>query len=262
MKKIIFLVSCLFISVFSFAQTKTHNFEIGYEISNYKYTEPGTMNLKSPNKQGINVIYTHTAADTGYLWGIDFHYLQGDVDYDGATWGGTPLTLENLRDYYFDAQIQTGRHYVLGEHSSLAAYTGLGFRKLRNHLEEGGPSGYLRQSTYLYLPLGVRWTYSIPNAWSFRLAGEFDCLIRGTQISDFDGDEVENEQTSGFGVRLGFKVERKLGVMGLFVEPFFRYWDIAQSDTVRVFIPGEGYTGLIEPRNRTREYGIRAGISF
>lgn len=262
MKKIILFVLALMSVTPVFAQTKTHNLEIGYELANYKYKEPGLMNLRSENKQGVSATYTYMGG-SGYLFGVDFRYLQGDVDYHGGTWDGDPFTADDLRDYYFEAALKTGRNYALSEHTYLAAYTGLGWRQLRNHLEDSGEGGYLRQSTYLYLPLGAHVIYEIPNQWRFRLTAEVDCLLRGQQISDFeDMGKITNDQTSGWGGRLSFKVERMIGQVGLFIEPFFRYWEIEDSDAVRIHVIGEGDLYLQEPKNKTREYGLKVGVSF
>lgn len=265
MKKLLALFLLILLTMPAMAQLKKHNLEIGYEVAGYKYKEPGLMSLKSNHKQGVSAQYTFLSApgENGFLFGAEFRYLQGNVDYDGGTWDGDPLYFEDLKDYYMDGAIRVGRTYNLGERTNLLSYTGLGLRRLRNHLEQSGEGGYLRQSTYLYVPIGAQLVYGVPNDWQLRLAGEVDFLVYGRQESYFDDSfgKISNDQHNGVGVRVSVKAEKSLGVMGVFVEPFWRYWKLEDSDTVTVYTPGDTYY-LQEPENHTTEYGVRIGITF
>jgi hypothetical protein len=61
-------------------------------------------------------------------------------------------------------------------------------------------------------------------------------------------------QNTGYGLRFSGKVSKKIDAKtSVFIEPFIRYWDIANSDVV---------SGYPEPKNNTLEYGAKIGISF
>ncbi len=275
MKKIGFLFGLLLITLTAAAQDKLHNLQIAYEVSDYKYREPGLMYLRAKPKQGVSVLYTRRSvlsrevseSDRSFA-SLEFRYMTGDVDYHGGTFAGTPLTLYDLKDYYFETALRLGAVYEFGTSWEAWPYFGIGWRQLRNHLEEGGEGGYLRESTYWYMPIGMNLKYRTENGWQVVLNGEFDWLLRGTQYSGemmgiLDGNT--NDQNEGYGVRVSLKAEKSLGKVGLFIEPFWRYWHI-QNSTIGhkdiIGAPGWFMDGFYEPKNYTHEYGLKAGISF
>ena len=274
MKKLGWVAALLLLTTAAFAQEKTHSLEIAYEISNYKYREPGVMYMRARPKQGVSVLYTrrnvlsHDSSQSDkYFTSLEFRYMTGDVDYYGGRFDGTPLTLTNLNDYYFEAAWRLGVVYELGTSWEVWPYVGLGWRQLRNHLEEGGEGGYLRESTYWYMPLGFFVKYRTENEWLFALNGEFDWLLKGEQYSgevgDLDGNT--NHQNQGYGVRISLKTEKNFGKIGVFVEPFWRYWHIQNSSVGYkeiISAPGWAIDGFYEPKNYTHEYGLKVGLSF
>lgn len=278
MKKIMIIVGLLLVCGVSFAQDKLHNLQVAYEVSNYKYREPGHMYLRAQPKQGISVLYTRRSVLSGDVSetdksfaSLEFRYMTGDVDYHGGYINGPALTIYNVTDYYFEGVLRLGAVYGLNENWEFWPYLGIGWRQLRNHLEEGGDGGYLRESTYWYLPLGLNVRFHTENGWNLVLNGEFDYLLKGTQYSGgvlsnygpLDGNT--NNQSEGYGVRISVKTERSLGKVGVFVEPFWRYWHIQNSDIGSKDLldhPGWYMKGFYEPKNYTHEYGLKVGLTF
>lgn len=272
MRKIVYWFALLIVSVPTFAQNKFNNLEVAYEVSNYKYAEPGLMNLKAKPKQGFNVVYTRrsalstqfTESDHSFAM-FEFRYMTGDVDYNGGTWGGTPLKLSNLTDYYFELAGRFGSVYQVTDQIELWPYLGLGWRRLRNHLEEGGEGGYLRQSTYLYVPIGVYGKYYAVEGWTISLNGEFDWLLKGRQYSGDSAtyEDTTHHQSEGYGVRAGLRIAKDWDAIGVFVEPFWRYWHIQNSDLSVAWMKSLPYgTYTLEPKNHTYEYGLKVGLTF
>ena len=220
---------------------------------------------------------------------LEARFLTGDVNYDGYLVEGetaTPSTAKGLADWYVEGRLVTGSNYYLGENFAVSPYLGVGYRFLSNHADEMQPGGYRRESTYFYVPAGAEVGWQIGNGWGLTMTGEFDWMVKGSQFSgtsafgyleppyeDFHYKDSRNEQTKGFGLRGGLKIEKDFGVLGIFVEPFYRFWKIQNSKvealmatdgTTTVYITDEaGYIqGLVEPFNITREYGVKIGISF
>lgn len=225
------------------------------------------MSLKARPKHGVSGSWSYLgdASETGsaMFYALEGRYLQGDVDYDGGLWDGTPFKASDLRDYYFEVVMKAGKTYTLGQRLELTPYSGLAWRQLRNHLEESGEGGYLRQSTYIYLPFGAYLTYRAAGEWKVRLMAEGDILLLGSQNSYFeDWGKITNEQHNGYGLRASAKIEKDFGRVGVFVEPFWRYWEIDNSEVNQIYVIGEGWQGLLEPKNRTHEYGLKVGVSF
>lgn len=286
MKKLVVL-SLLFCLVLPLAaKEKKHSLEIGYEFSDYGYREPHMEYpiRDSAKKQGISVVYTRHSVlsdevndDDPTFASIEFRYMDGKADYDGYLMDGTPFTINDIKDYYTEVALKLGQGYGSGA-TKFWPYFGVGGRWLRNGedaiVTSGSVTGqmYQRTSSYFYVPLGLNITFDMGDAARLTLNGQFDWLVHGNQNSHLSGynfDSISNEQSKGLGLRASAKLEANLGKMGVFVEPFYRYWKIQNSKKVwydlvdeygHVIIPNYGY--FVEPFNITREYGIRAGITF
>ncbi len=287
MKKLVVLILLCVICLPVFArEDKKHHFELAYEYSDYGYREP---HMKYPihntaKKQGVSVLYmrqsvleTDVSEDDPSFASLEVRYMNGKADYDGYLTDGTPFKTYDEKDYYMEAALKFGRYYTLGSPNvRVWPYIGIGWRSLRNGedgiQDYGGTLGYTyqRTSTYVYVPLGANLTFELGSAARFTLNGQFDWLIHGNQNSHLDDSwsvgSVSNKQNKGFGVRVSGKLETDLGGIGLFVEPFWRYWKIQNSQKELFYVDyGDGTYGMghmWEPFNITREYGIRAGITF
>ena len=128
------------------------------------------------------------------------------------------------------------------------------------------PNGYLRQSNYFYMPAMVEYRWS-SGSWTLSATGELDILLKGVQYSRFSDitpayNNLTNVQNKGLGVRLSAKVNKDFGGIGAFVEPFWRFWDIEESDANLLYYNGIPDEYMCEPHNTTNEYGLRVGISF
>ena len=288
MKKLLLCVAACLLALPVLAKDKQHRLDVAVELSDYGYREP---HMEYPihitaKKQGVSLVYTrqsvlsHDLTDDDPSFAIiELRYMDGKSDYDGYLMNGTPFKVEDEKDYYMEAALKIGARYRLMAPLSLRPYMGVGWRSLRNgsdgYITSGGVTGYTyqRTSTYIYIPLGAFLKYDMTDYLSFTLNGEFDWLIHGNQNSHVDDswnvNSVSNPQHKGYGLRLSFKGKLDMGKFGLFVEPFWRYWKIQNSSKAwynlldehgNIIVPNAGY--LVEPFNITREYGIKAGITF
>ena len=92
--------------------------------------------------------------------------------------------------------------------------------------------------------------------WCLGASVEFDLLLIGNQrshLSDIGYIDVDNRQNTGYGLRCSIKFEKKGESADFIIEPFFRYWHIADSEV--------NY-GVMEPENETNEGGIRLVLVF
>ncbi|MBR2082847.1 MAG: hypothetical protein IJ876_07605 [Elusimicrobiaceae bacterium] len=264
-------------------QAKKHNLELAYEHSKYTYKEP---HMAYPikdygHKNGVSIIYTmRSVLSSGYneedpsFASLEGRYMGRDVTYKGwmSYSDGTvePASAGGLKDYYFEAALKLGRVYQLSQSFGLWPYLGIGWRQLRNHLEDMGEGGYQRTSTYIYLPIGTDLKYTLNDRVTLSVNGQFDILLHGNQYSRMTDlemfmDDASNRQSQGYGIRASAKASVDLGKIGVFMEPFWRYWHI-QNSSVETFYydrdPSNPGLDLWEPFNTTHEYGIRAGIMF
>jgi len=259
MKKLLFCLSVLLLASPLFALNGgLEKWEIAYEGEGYSYREPHMeypISLKGYH-QGASIKYMTAGAggSVNSLGILEGRFLTGKTDYDGYLWNGTPSTADDITDWYVELRGLYG--YKMGnERVSLTPYIGFGYRFLSNNMDKDD-SGYRRESTYYYVPIGFSLRSGTDNA-SIAFTGEFDWLVYGNQYSGlYDG--VNNLQEKGFGLRGGIKFSAGSESFNVFVEPFYRFWKIQNSDVVMV----SPTNGLLEPFNISREYGIKAGIAF
>lgn len=277
-KKIIFLTTLTFLPALSFCAQNI--FEVAYETSSYTYKEPHSahpISLKS-NKQGFSAAYKRygiwESQNPGAAFGLlEIRYMTGDNTYKGWLNGGgvyTPFEASDIRDYYYEGAIKVGTSVYQKDNFNLEGFLGIGYRFLKDHLESVGAGGYVRESKYLYAPIGLSADYKMNEFFKVTLKTEIDCLLSGEQYSGevvgYDISQgVLNRQEEGYGLRASLRVSSSLSIAEIFIEPFWRYWHIQNSEyeTQYVKIGGNWYQQTIfEPFNTTQEYGIKVGIVF
>lgn len=232
---------------------RKNTWEIGPEIYHFKYKEPDVMK-ETGMFYGIFGAYTYRGwaqaspeehPGSKWMFRYEGRFAAGLVDYDGATFDETPLTISNIDDRTFEGRILLGPDFPKAN-SIDTLYFGLGYRFLKDDV------GYKRESNYFYIPLGIDSMRGLKNGWYFGWTAEYDLFIRGQQnshLSDVGYVDIENKQDSGHGLRGSVKFVKKEKKTDFIIEPFIRYWDIDNSDIVDV--------GFYEPANKTWEYGIR-----
>lgn len=189
MKKLLFVILTLLAIAPANAQDKKHNFAVSFETSDYSYREPsipypphwtGTMYGVSAKYTGRGLFsesQEEISSDRSF-WSLELRYMQGDTDYDGFLQNGTPFKGSDIGDYYIEGAITAGAVYDITQSGlSLWPYLGLGARHLVDHLNDMGPSGYRRESTYIYLPLGFNIKQDLSKGWSLSANGQLICFF-------------------------------------------------------------------------------------
>ena len=233
--------------------------EIAYEISDYAYREPSeyTMTLKG-HMQGGSLRYETRFDASPIYYAVDGRWMGGSTDYDGWLQNGRGEIVAksqtyDIGDYYYEGRLHMGRVADLSDKSQLWWAAGFGYRYLKDHMNKDAQYGYLRESNYVYMPFTAEYRYN-GGTWELDLKGELDYLLFGWQNSHMD-IVVRNDQHQGFGVRVSAKIQVNLDgkKTGVFVEPFYRRWEIQDS---------EPNGGIYEPHNTTDEFGVRVGMTF
>ena len=243
------------------------SWNIGPEVYYFRYEEPSMMKSEGVFV-GINVNYTCRAwvpeypedlvSESKYMLRAEGRFAWGEVDYDGQTWDGTPVTMSSIDDFALETRLIFGPDF-LTETSIHTFFTGIGYRYLNNDSSDY-MGGYERESNYLYLPLGFELTSQETDGWSWGAAIEFDLLLWGSQrshLSDVGLSDVDNEQNSGYGLRASFKLQKRNNNTSFIIEPFVRYWNIEESEVAY----SDGIP-VVEPDNETIEAGIRLLWAF
>ena len=253
---LLFAISCAAV----YAQDNNANWSLAFETSSYTYQEPSAgVKLNGP-KYGVSLEYMARNAQSGGLFlDTQFLYMTGSVTYNGALFDGTPYTASGIQDYYFETRGMLGLTLGNADQNGMDfwPYVGVGYRRLFNGMG-ADQYGYNRTSTYTYLPAGMKARFKMVNGWNLAFTGEYDIFLGGRQESDI-AEAIINNQSTGYGLRGSAQLSKNLGRVSLFVEPFYRYWNIGESDVAYSYALDEY---LYEPANHTDEYGVKIGIGF
>lgn len=184
-------------------------------------------------------------------------YLVGESDYTGA-YHGDPygsLMVSGIGRNLFEL---TGEYKLKpAAWNQFGMGIGMGYRRLTDNLQEGGPGGYKRTNELLYASVGIERDFKI-NSWVITPALKYKHLIKGKQTMDVFGG-VPLEQDKGKGSELSLKIEHtNADGSGLLIEPFVRMWDIKESKPTHLI--GPWY--LVEPHNKTKEIGVDLSWRF
>lgn len=244
--------------------TKLRTWEVGAEVFNYKYREPGLMSMEGP-LYGVTarVTWREPQPEAGWMYRVDARYARGKTDYDGSLWDGTPYTISGEDNQAHEIRAMAGYDWPAPD-SLTTLYFGLGYRYKTD--DSSDPAAYKRESTYTYLPIGIEHLrHTAPG--DLRFALEYDLFLSGKQESHLGVPfgKISNTQNSGYGVRGSVAFTWERGSYSFMIEPFVRYWDIDDSEivyrTVYLF-PYLYLIGFLEPANDTLEAGVNLKMTF
>lgn len=244
-------------AISSFAEgPKTNSSELGIGISSFTYQEPGVMKEEG-TLLGVKGSYEH---HNKLMLKAETEFGFGHMDYTGKTSIGTSLTMDG-DDYKWELRGLVGYDFVCSA-TTLTPYTGIAYRYLNDTM--GYVTDYERESNYYYSPIGLKINKKFANGWSGDITLECDILWGGQQVthlSDIDPryNDIENDQKCGYGYRISMKLQNK---SGFGIEPYYKYWNIAQSDTAVFTVDGIPQFLLVEPQNNSQEIGIMFAMKF
>jgi hypothetical protein len=230
--------------------------EIGAQVSKYKYEEPDFMKLEG---ERIGLVGAYNVTTSNLVYGrIDGRVSYGKLDYESVGTG----TSSDVPDWIAELRGVVGRDYRVGERIALSPYIGLGYRYLYNDLRgysSTGAVGYRRYSEYWYVPIGLTMRMRTGAQWVFAPTVEYDAFIGGKQTSKLSDtglgfSDAYNDQDRGRGYRVYLMFESRRWAFG----PWLHYWNIKDSDVVPI---GGGF-GALEPANKTTEYGLELRYRF
>ncbi|PKN67798.1 MAG: hypothetical protein CVU43_22325 [Chloroflexi bacterium HGW-Chloroflexi-5] len=238
-----------------------HAWTIGPEISAIEYKEPDVMKEKGM-MSGIAAAYTYSDK---VMLKADAKLSYGQVDYSNSG------TIDNIDDYMMEIRGVGGYNFKLTETMMITPFFGFGFRYLRDELNgrisSTGAKGYLRETNYVYSPIGVTVLNNFNNSWVLGLTVEFDFFWRGRQksrLSDVDPaySNLENNQDGGYGLRGSLLIKKIVGRMSYSLEPFIKYWNIDKSDIQNITYNGALWGSGWEPQNNSTEVGLKFSVGF
>jgi len=245
----------------------------GGEFFNDRYQEPES------NAQ-VDTHANYGSITGGYTHIFDSHLftaIDGRASYGRETYksGIAGKATDSTPQYEEDIRLRLGVNTFPNESSVLSPYTGIGERLYlddsKGQLTDRNFIGYDRRISQTYLPFGLTYKYKTSDHWTFSPNLEFDTLLYG-KVDTRTGENnqgnanfipnTENDQHHGYGIRGEFMVGQQMGRYAWQAGPFFRYWDIRQSN-VDIVTNGAGAKGgRIEPDNKRTQLGLNFRVLF
>lgn len=190
-------------------------------------------------------------------------YAFGKSDYTGAFQGGNYGDVQsNGQDRQaWEVQAIFKRRLAIGSLQDINIGAGLGLRHLEDSMEQAAVGGYNRKNDLSYLKFSLDKKFTLESGINVTPSIAYKHLIEGTQTSMIGDADLKHTQKKGFGFDLSVELERKIGANTFYAAPFYRYWNIEDSQTVYAIINGNLYS-TVEPKNKTHEYGVAVGMKF
>lgn len=239
-----------------------YNLELGFEYTNFTYKEPSIDVEEKTDFYGVNGALSARSKNNSLMTRLEARFAGGPVDYDGSLNDGTSWT-DKGDDYIFETRALLGWDFEM-DGPTITPIIGIGWRYLNDQLDS--QYAYEREISYIYSPIGFEASVPFQDTWKMVLRAEYDIFWQGrvkSHLSDVNPafNDLNNKQDGGYGARVSLAIQKQLkNSIYLSVEPFFRYWDVDQSNNADVTFAGTIVGYGYEPANRTKEFGLRLSL--
>ncbi|GAB6073669.1 hypothetical protein [Nautilia lithotrophica] len=249
MKKIIAILLLVFLGYSSNIEYYLYSINFDYKEfdSNGVYLDGDSSSLGSLN--GIGIKYSSKENISYYIKG---EYAYGSTDYDGSTWGGTPINVTKKNVYLLN--IESGFHIFNNPY-----YLSFGYR-FWNRGKSDYPGDYDEQYYWPYLGFGYFYLFKINKLY----------LTTDIQYQYAINPKLDVYLGSGTTLDLGVTDGLKFQLSGymnydknFMINVFYRYqyWHISRSSPSSIILNGTK-TYIIEPESYTRNQYIGVGVLF
>lgn len=260
-----------------------HELKISQQTFYARYVEPDVMKQRG-KMFGVGATYTYRPdkydplySRTVNTYRLDGMFAAGKFQYEAEAESQAGLRVD-ADDHMYDLRALLGKElYDQKGENMLFLYSGYGFRYLSDDDDgslafvpgKGYFYGYKRESRYHYIPAGLELTHALDEQSKLKVNMEYNHLVRGSQFSQLsDGDpyiccstDLVTDQHNGYGLRGSLAYEKQYSHLNWSFEPFFRYWNIDDSDIGTGYFNGVPFYG-IEPENETFEVGAKTSLLF
>ncbi len=226
-------------------------------IESFRWEEFDNNGRKLLTETGIR--YVATAVGKKGLspnWATDFggRLYSGTVDYDGETWGGSPVSTDTVYNGY---QLEVGLTHLTTVHLSQANdewqhRIALGveswYRDLQNSALSNGTlvTGYEEHYTSSYTAISA--TYVRNMAWAFSLGMKLPLLTTEELMHD--------------GLKVTLHPEGQLSMFAGLAVPINSQWNIDLSYDSYRFAKSDPQSGVYQPESHQTTFGAAVSYRF
>lgn len=248
-----------------------NNFTIGVSGLKMDYTEVDSsgsfLDKDSSNLSDIvgieaSLSFPLSKNFNGNIYGS---YHNGSSSYDGATWGGTPLSFTHTDVTIINMEGTIDYDLIEKSHSSplsMKIKTGLGYRNWDRGMSDYVGS-YNEIYSWAYGIIGTNLSYDLNKNVNIGLNFDYKKSFYGNLEIGLDSKTnlaLDNVDGMTFSIPVEYKISNSFS---LITEAKYEIWNIKQSDPKNVVISGTPVT-IFEPESETKNtyLGIKAKFSF
>jgi hypothetical protein len=240
-----------------------HTWQIGTEVYLVTYEEPSFME-ETGAMAGLHGSYAY---HNHWMFKADIRLASGQLDYTSSGTG----RLDDIDNTLLETRGLVGYDFVYPSQGAVTVFSGFGYRYLEDdsagRQTTTGANGYRRESNYLYSPIGIESVAQLAEKWRLSVLIEYDYFWKGRQKSHLSDaspayGSLSNDQNDGFGLRASIGASRTFGWGTLMIEPFYRYWDIGESEKNNLTFAGAIVGVGWEPASTTTEAGLSVSCSW
>lgn len=240
-------------------------FDLGLMYYHFDYKEDLPPPGKSEESGWLPGIYAGLKIiEPGKVYLNTFlEYSSDEVSYDGATWGGTPIT-GNSSATFLRFQFNIGYTFPVKNNILLSPYVGYGYRNWERGLK--GSSPYDETYNWHYFPLGIVSHFVLNEKWSIHPGFETRFMYKGSLKVEFN-DPGFNQLDFTLGNKTGFKIDVPIkykfselwSITGV---PWYSNSKIGESEFETLTYYGVPVALAQEPSSETNQYGFNLIFSY
>lgn len=240
-------------------------FELGLMYYHFDYKEdiaPPGKSEESGWLPGIYVGFKKNEPKKVYI-NTYLEYSSDEVDYDGATWGGTPITGTSSTSF-LRFQFNIGYTFPVKSNIFLSPYIGYGYRSWERGLK--GSSHYDETYIWHYIPLGLSSHFILNEKWSIHPGLEARFMYEGSLSVEFN-DPGYNQLDFNLGNKTGFKIDVPIkykinGPWFITGVPWYSNSKLGESEFETLTYNGVPIGLAQEPSSETNQFGFNLIFSY
>ncbi|GMR18684.1 MAG: hypothetical protein BMS9Abin33_1117 [Gammaproteobacteria bacterium] len=255
----IFLFGALSGSIHASEDTVHWDMNVGVSLLDFGYKEFDDNGVLLDREDGIipGVIAGFGVGQRNWRIENNLFYKYGEVDYDGQTQSGIPLTTRTTEEI-FDLEVQAEYWGIGSANQGIAIYTGTGYHYWGRDIKSGTASdgspvtGFFETYEWWHVFVGAKGIYYHRARHSLGVDLRVSIMRNATLQVDLGSQKINLDLGEKPGWRLGFPWTYKVdSELSLVFEPYIERWELGRSNNVIV-----GPFIIWEPRSETRNYGM------
>ena len=236
---------------------------VGASLLDFTYKEFDDDNVLLDREDGLipGFIMGYKQKGNNLITDVFFSYHATDIQYDGQTQSGVPVTTRSDADIY-EFQAKIASEFRTRGNYQYEMYGGVGYRFWqRNIRSTAAATGIFEEYDWTYLMLGAKFPLMKTSGSSLDFDIQYTRMIQANifvQLSSLGADDVNLAlgKENGYRFSLPWRMQAQSSSVWV-IEPYYESWEIGKSEIKPITVGGIP-TGFVvwEPRSETGNSGV------